>query len=124
MADSYQFWGNDSQFSATGDDLLATALTELEQRMFRKLLMNPGDDVFNPLEGIGIGRYIGKPLTPERYAALQSGVLKVVMVERDVQKLPLPTINYQVSDRANTFLSVSISFIYAPMGQPRTITAP
>lgn len=120
--DSYHFWGQDSQFSASGDDLTVDTALEMEQRILRGLLTNPLDDPFNPTYGAGLGRYIGQTLPPERYAEIRSAILKVVMTEPDVQKTPLPDITYQTDN--NSFLSATISYVYAPTGQARAITAP
>lgn len=123
MTDSNHFWGQDTAFSASGDDLTADGALELEQRILRGLLTNPLDDPFNPTYGAGLGRYIGQALTPEKYAEIRAGIMKVVLTEPDVQKAPLPDIEYQ-ADQANSFLSATIKFIYAPTGQTRAITAP
>ena len=56
MTDAYHFWGKDVGFSASGDDLPADGAMEMEQRILRGLLTNPGDDPFNPTYGAGIGR--------------------------------------------------------------------
>lgn len=120
--DSYHFWGQDTQFSASGDDLTVDGALELEQRILRGLLTNPLDDPFNPSYGAGLGRYIGQALTPERYAEIQSAILQVVLTEPAVQKLPAPVVALQ-ADQGGGFLSATISYAYAPTGQPRTITA-
>jgi phage baseplate assembly protein W len=123
MTDSYHFWGNDTQFSASADDLQVDGPLELEQRILRGLLTNPLDDPFNPTYGAGLGRHIGQPLTPERYGEIQSDILSVVLREPDVQKLPAPVVTLQ-ADQAGGFDSATLNYVYAPTGQPRTITAP
>ena len=122
MTDTYHFFGQDIDFTAAGDDLPADGALELEQRIFRGLLTNPLDDPFNPSYGAGLGRYVGQALTPEKYAAIQSLIFGVIMIEADVQKTPLPKIIYQADN--NSFLSATISYVYAPTGQTRAITAP
>lgn len=122
MTDTYHFWSQDIQFSASGDDLQADGALEIEQRILRGLLTNPLDDPFNPTYGAGLGRFVGEALSPEIYAEIQSLILKVVLTEPDIQKLPLPAIQYQ--SNANSFFSASIQYVYSPTGQTRTITAP
>jgi phage baseplate assembly protein W len=119
--DTAHFFGQDMQFSATGDDLLSDGALEMEQRIFRGLMTNPGDDPFNPTYGAGIGSYIGQALSPEKFASLKAAILAVVMTEPNVQKLPLPDITYQADQ--NSFLSATIQYVYAPTGQTRAITA-
>lgn len=123
MTDSYHLWGQDTQFAANGDDLVADGMDEMEQRILRGLLTCPLDDVFNPTYGACIGRYVGRALTPEKKAEIQAAMLAVVAPEADVQKLPAPTVTFQ-ADQANSFLAATLNYIYAPTGQPRAITAP
>ncbi len=121
MTDAYHFWGKDVGFSASGDDLPVDGAMEMEQRILRGLLTNPGDDPFNPTYGAGIGRYVGQALTPEKKAEIEAVILSVVLTEPDVQNNPLPNITYQAD--SNSYLSATISYVYAPTGQTRAITA-
>lgn len=122
MTDCYHFFGQDTQFSASGDDLLADGGVEMEQRIFRGLMTAPGDDPFHPAYGAAIGSYVGQALTPEKFAGLKAAILAVVLTEPDVQKLPSPDISYQADQ--NSFLSATIQYVYKPTGQTRAITAP
>jgi phage baseplate assembly protein W len=120
MPDEFHWWGQDTQFSASGDDLLASGVTELNQRMVRALLTPPGTYIWHPTYGAGLGRFVGHALSPEEFAEIKSLITAVVMVEPDVQKQPAPNITFQ-SD-ATGLLSVTINYIYAPTGVPQALT--
>lgn len=118
--DSFHWWGQDTQFSASGDDLLATGVTELNQRIVRALLTPPGTYIFHPTYGAGLGRFVGRALSAEQLTEIQSLINSVVMAEPDVQKQPAPSITYQHD--ATGLLSVTIKYVYAPTGVPQTLT--
>lgn len=120
MADVFHWWGEDTQFSASGDDLLASAVTELNQRILRALLTSPGDYIWHPSYGAGLGRFVGRALSPEEYAEIMALIRTVVLGESDVQKQPDPQISFQAD--ATGLLSVQIIYTYAPTGQPQTLT--
>lgn len=120
--DINHYFGTDVSFSSAGDDALVSGALELEQRIFRGLLTNKADDPFNPNYGAGLGSYIGQAVTPEKYAQLESDTLKVVMIEQDVQKLPLPKVSLNFS--GNDLLSLTLAYFYAPTGQSRAVTFP
>lgn len=122
MTDSYHYWGQDSQFSASADDLLASDADELDQRILRGLLTCPLDDPFHPTYGICIGQYIGKALTVELKAEITAAALSILVTEPNVQQMPAPTVDFQ-ADTANSFDSMTVNYIYAPTNQPRTVTA-
>jgi phage baseplate assembly protein W len=120
MTDEFHWWGQDTQFSAAGDDLLASGVAELNQRMVRALLTPPGSYIWHPTYGAGLGRFVGHALSPEEFAEIKALILAVVMVEPDVQKQPPPSIAYQAD--ATGLLSVTINYIYAPTGVPQTLS--
>ena len=121
--DSYHYWGQDTQFSSSADDLLASGADELDQRILRALLTCPLDDPFNPAYGACIGRYVGQALTPEKRAEISAAALQILVTEPDVQQIPAPVVSL-TADTANSFDSLTVAYVYAPTGQPRAITAP
>jgi phage baseplate assembly protein W len=91
MPDSFHWWGQDIQFSASGDDLLATGITELNQRIVRALLTPPGTYIWHPTYGAGLGRFVGRALSVEEFALIKSLIGSVLALEPNVQKQPPPT---------------------------------
>lgn len=112
--DQFHWWGQDIQFSASGDDLLATGVTELNQRIVRALLTPPGQYIWHPTYGAGLGQFVGHALSAEELALIESRINSVLATEPDVQKQPPATFTYQHD--ASGLLSVTIQYIYAPTG--------
>ncbi|MGA7781076.1 MAG: hypothetical protein WCA85_25680 [Paraburkholderia sp.] len=119
MADEFHWWGQDTQFSASGDDLVVTGVTELNQRIVRALLTPPGTYIWHPTYGAGLGRFVGRALSTEELTEIQSLIKSVLVNEPDVQNQPAPTFTYQ--NDATGLLSVTINYIYAPTGVPQTL---
>lgn len=120
MTDSFHWWGQDTQFSASGDDLTASGVTELNQRIVRALLTPPGTYIWHPEYGVGLGRFVGHALSAEEFAEIKSLIQSVLKNEPDVKKQPAPAYTYQTD--ATGLLSVTISYVYAPTGVPQTLT--
>ena len=55
-------WRGDLQLSPSGGVELVDGLLLTEQRLIRRLLTVPGDDIFEPSYGAGLPRYVGKPM--------------------------------------------------------------
>lgn len=119
MPDEFHWWGQDTQFSASGDDLLASGVTELNQRIVRALLTPTGSYIWHPTYGAGLGRFVGHALSVEEFALIKSLISSVLALEPDVQKQPPPTFTYQ--NDATGLLSVTINYTYAPTGVPQTL---
>lgn len=120
MTDSFHWWGQDIQFSASGDDLTATGVQELNQRIVRALLTPPGTYIWHPEYGAGLGRFVGRALSSEQFTEIKSLIQSVLKGEPDVQKQPAATFTYQ-SD-ATGLLSVTINYVYAPTSAPQTLS--
>lgn len=120
MASEYHWFGEDTSFSASGDGLSVSGIDELNQRILRGLMTSPGDYVWHPEYGAGLGRFVGRALSPELRTEIIGLARGVVLLEPDVQKQPEPTITL-IAD-ANGFAGMQISYIYAPSAQPQTVT--
>ncbi|MGN6085781.1 phage tail protein [Trinickia sp.] len=118
--DSFHWWGQDIQFSASGDDLTATGVQELNQRIVRALLTPPGTYIWHPEYGAGLGRFVGRALSNEQFTEIKSLIQSVLKGEPDVQKQPAPTYTYQAD--ATGLLSVTINYVYTPTGAPQTLS--
>jgi phage baseplate assembly protein W len=122
MPSEFHWFGLDIQFAASGDDASASGILEINQRIVRELMTAPGEYIWQPDYGAGLGRYIGQALSTEKYTELTALITSIVLKQPDVQKLPAPTISFQ-SDAAG-LLSTQIIYVYAPTGQPVTVFAP
>jgi phage baseplate assembly protein W len=122
MAAEFHWFGLDIQFAANGDDASASGILEINQRIVRELMTAPGDYIWEPDYGAGLGFYIGQALSTEKFAELQALIKSIVLKQPDVQQQPAPQITFQ-SD-ATGLLSTQIIYVYAPTRQPVTIVAP
>jgi len=122
MAGEFHWYGLDIQFAANGDDASASGILEINQRIVRELMTAPGDYVWEPDYGAGLGRYVGQALSRPKFAELKALITSIVTKQPDVQRQPAPQVTFQ-SD-ATGLLSTQIIYVYAPTRQPVTIVAP
>ncbi len=122
MPSEYHWWGLDTQFTAAGDDASVTAIDEINQRIVRELLTPPGDYLFQPSYGAGLGSYIGQALSSDKFSAIKAAIRSIVAKEPDVQKQPGAQIAFQ--NDASGLAAVQILYTYAPTGQAVTLSVP
>jgi phage baseplate assembly protein W len=122
MAGEFHWYGLDIQFAANGDDASANGILEINQRIVRELMTAPGDYIWAPNYGAGLGRYIGKAMSAEVFAELKALITAIVVRQPDVQRQPGPQITFQAD--ATGLLSTQIIYVYAPTRQPVTVVAP
>lgn len=96
MADIYQDYGADIQLSAQGDLLSVIGATMTQQRVIRRLLTNPGDDVFNPEYGAGLGRFVGENLSEDLYQDIKNTCVTQILKEDSVAKNPRPVVTISI----------------------------
>jgi phage baseplate assembly protein W len=70
MTDLAHDFGADLSFSPTGDLTLATGADAGRQRVLRRLLTNPGDDIWNLDYGAGLATFVGQPASGLRIEAV------------------------------------------------------
>lgn len=122
MSSEFHWWGLDIQFTAAGDDATVSGIDEINQDIVRACMTAPGEYVWDPTYGLGLGLYVGQALTPEKFQEIKGGIISVVVTQRDVQQQPEPVITF-VND-LNGLLAVQISYVYAPTGTPVTLQIP
>ena len=122
MPSEFHWWGLDTQFSAAGDDATAAAIDEINQRIVRACMTAPGEYVWEPSYGLGLGRYVGQALTADKFAEIKAGINTVVAQQPEVQRQPGPAIMF-VNDPAG-LIAAQIAYTYAPTGQTVTLTVP
>ncbi|XRD81791.1 phage tail protein [Dyella halodurans] len=112
MNDISHLWGNDIGVSAVGDLGLASDTLRGQQRVLRRLLTNPGDNIFHPTYGAGLARFVGSTATAEEIKALIRGQM---LLEEAVAKSPAPVIEVH---RITNGIAVQVNYNDAPTGQP------
>ncbi|TPE14910.1 phage tail protein [Pantoea vagans] len=115
MHDLYHFTGGDLAPSSTGDLRTVSASDRTKQRILRRLLTNPGDYVFHPEYGAGLGKKIGEAVRPGEWKALISGQM---LLEEAVASHPPPVVRL---NRIEGGISVSASYTDAMTGTPETL---
>jgi phage baseplate assembly protein W len=103
MPDLFHQFGADLAVGPTGD--LATVDVPLfgRQRVLRRLLTNPGDDIWNPTYGAGLARFIGQPVALDLIRATIRGQ---IFKESAVARTPEPIINVTVSADGTVYVHV------------------
>lgn len=112
LADVSHYWGQDVATGSTGDFARAQRALLSKQRVFRRLLTNPGDYLFEPTYGAGLPAMVGTLVTP---AAVKAVVAKQMRLEPSVSQTPAPTIDVASALGA---ISVKIGYTVLPDRQP------
>lgn len=116
MADISHAFGADISASPTGDLALAEGAVLGRQRVLRRLLTNPGDYIWQPEYGAGLGRFIGQPAAPARIRAV---VRSQIFRERAVARSPEPVVAVQSGADGRVF--VSIRYADADSGETQNL---
>jgi phage baseplate assembly protein W len=117
MADIWHQFGDDLAVGVTGDLVPVSGTALGQQRVLRRLLTNPGDYIWHPDYGAGLGQFVGLPAqTAQIRAVIRSQILR----EAAVAASPEPTVDVQ-SDNTGTF-TVNITYADAASGQTQLLT--
>lgn len=108
MLDLFHQYGSDLMVAAGGDAALATAEIAGQQRVLRRLLTNPGDYLWNPVYGAGIGQFVGQPLQVDR---IRSVIRGQIFQEAAVARTPEPAID--IASDPTGIIAVSIRYVDA-----------
>lgn len=122
MPSEFHWWGLDTQFTAAGDDAAVSAIDQINQSIIRECLTAPGEYVWDPGYGLGLGRHVGQALTADRFAAIKAGIAGVTAKQPEVRQQPAPVITF-INDLAG-LVAAQIAYTYAPTGQAVTLTIP
>ena len=116
MNDLNHYVGGDLSLSPTGDLSTVSDMERGKQRILRRLITNPGDYLFHPEYGAGLGQYVGALMNVPEITGLIRGQ---ILLEDCVAKTPQPVIT--VSGQNDT-LSATISYTDSPSGEPVTLS--
>ena len=94
MPDLWHQFGSDLAVGATGDLASVTGALEGQQRVLRRLLTNPGDYIWQPGYGAGLGQFVGSPATATQIrAVVRSQIFKEAAVARTPEPIVEVTAN-------------------------------
>jgi hypothetical protein len=109
-------WGGDLSVSPTGDIGTVLAQSELQQRIVRRLLTNPGDYIWHLGYGAGLGGYVGEPYSPNN---IESTILNQIQHETLVAANPLPAVQINQS-MSGPLSTISVFVEYQVVGANTT----
>jgi len=101
-------WGADLSVGPSGDISVTPVHANVQQRVVRRLLTNPGDYIWHTNYGAGLGGYVGNPYSP---SYIESAILNQLQLETLVAATPTPTVQVNQSlTGAFSTTSVTIQF--------------
>jgi phage baseplate assembly protein W len=107
MYDIFLEWGTDLMVGSGGDLALSTGSDTINQRVFRRLLTNAGDYVWNLDYGGGLGQFVGTPANPANIEAI---VRTQLALETAVPTTPAPQVAASIADVANGYVVATITY--------------
>jgi hypothetical protein len=107
MYDIFHEWGSDLVVDSSGDLALSTGSGTVSQRVFRRLLTNPGDYLWSLDYGGGLGQFVGFPTNS---AAIRASIRAQLLLETAVPTTPSPQVTVSVADTANGYVLATITY--------------
>ena len=117
MPDVFHQFGSDLVSGPTGDLAVASGSAAGQQRVLRRLLTNPGDYIWQPTYGAGLGQFVGQPVSP---AQIRAVIRSQIFKEAAVARTPEPVIDVS-ADPGGTFY-VHIRYADAATGATQTLS--
>ena len=95
MYDLYHYVGTDLSASPAGDLLSVTDSERRKQKILRRLITNPGEMVFHPEYGAGLGKKIGENVNLAEWRGL---IIGQMLLEDCVARKPQPEVTIHTID--------------------------
>jgi len=115
MYDIWHFTGGDLNISPAGDLRPVSSMERGKQRILRRLMTNPGEYLFHPEYGAGLGAKVGDVVHVNEWKALIRGQL---LLEEAVAQQPPPEVTLSLISQG---VSVIIRYTDAIAGTPETL---
>ena len=116
MNDLFHEWGSDLVVGSGGDLTVSTGADTISQRVYRRLLTNAGDYIWNLSYGGGLAQFVGQPANA---ADIEAIIQTQIGLETVVPTTPAPQVTVGVVDPANGYIVAGIS--YADPGSLATV---
>jgi hypothetical protein len=117
MPDLWHQFGSDLAVGATGDLSAVAGSLAGQQRVLRRLLTNPGDYIWQPTYGAGLGKFVGSPVAA---AQIQAVVRSQIFKEAAVARSPEPVV--EVAANAGGAVSITIRYADAASGATQILS--
>jgi hypothetical protein len=108
MDDIFHEWGSDLMAGSGGDLAVSTGSDTINQRVFRRLLTNSGDYLWNLDYGGGLGQFVGAPANS---ADIEAIVRTQLALESAVPTTPAPQISADIVNAANGYVVATITYV-------------
>jgi phage baseplate assembly protein W len=105
-------WGGDLSVGSGGDIAVAPVQIEIQQRLIRRLLTNPGDYIWHTEYGAGLGTFVGEPCSP---GLIESTILNQLQHEALIAMNPSPTVQTDQT-LSGSFSTTSVTIQYQITG--------
>ena len=103
MPDLEMSWSGDLSVSATGDLAIVADPSLGTERVLRRLLTNPGDYIWNPDYGAGLGQFVGRPIN---LAGVEALIRAQMALELAVSSTPEPVISISSDVAGRLYLQI------------------
>lgn len=107
MLDLFHEWGGDLVVNSTGDIALVTGSDVTQQRVYRRLLTNRGDYLWNLEFGGGLANFVGLTTSPSDIEAVIRNQLEQ---ESAIALSPVPAVGVQMEDTTNGYVVADITY--------------
>lgn len=108
MLDLFHRWGGDLTIDSTGGIAVCDSTTRTTQRVYRRLLTNPGDYIWNLQYGGGLASFVGLPADSH---SIESIIRSQLQLEPSIASTPTPVVTTQVADSANGYVVADLSYM-------------
>jgi hypothetical protein len=92
LNDLYSVWGTDLSAGNSGDLMSVSGTERGKQRLLRRYMTNPGDYIFEPGYGAGLGRYVGEVQSKAELDEIYGLIMSQTLMESVVAPSPAPVI--------------------------------
>lgn len=120
MADLNHIYGQDLKLSATGGLSLAKGTEQGQQKVLRRLLSNPGDDMHALEYGAGLPAFVGSPASADRMRAV---VLKQMRLEKYVDQSVGPVVSVE-KNAVTGVANILVQYVDSQTAQTSQLNVP
>jgi phage baseplate assembly protein W len=114
MQDLFHLWSGDLSAGLGGDLATVGGPEAGQQRVLRRLLTNPGDYIWQPDYGAGLGGYVGGPVSRTVIAAT---IRSQMYMEPSVAHDPEPVIDVQTGQNGAVYVHIRYADVDTSSGQ-------
>lgn len=117
MPEAFHIFGNDLVLGSNGDLLLVSGPQETQQRLYRRLMTNPGAYIFDLPYGAGLPAKVGEKASGQEIDGLIRGQISH---ETSVATSPPPTT--AVVAKPSGEVDVGVGYVDSSIAQPVALT--